>query len=157
MFYFPKIDNRQVVVFVYEKSNLYHFFDHFVIFLVMVTHDNQTVLRCHLWCINYIGDLFSLKIKIEFGNRSDLIQQATVIQQTDVTNFYQEMRLEFCISDSLSCLLVFVDNWYRKMRSTAKFTFNKGGDYSFINNLIVVVASYQLEFQREEILSIFLL
>ena len=52
------------------------------------------------------------------------------------------MRLEFRISDSLSCQLVFVDNWYRKMRSTAKFTF-KGGDYSFINNLIVVVASYQ--------------
>lgn len=53
------------------------------------------------------------------------------------------MRLEFRISESLSCLLIFVDNWYRKMRSTAKFTINKGGDYSFMNNLNVFVASYQ--------------
>ena len=32
---------------------------------------------------------------------------------------------------------------YRKMRSTAKFTINKGGDYSFMNNLNVFVSSYQ--------------
>ena len=53
------------------------------------------------------------------------------------------MRPEFRISESFSCLLVFVDNWYRKMRSTAKFTINKGGDYSSTNNLNVFVASYQ--------------
>ena len=29
------------------------------------------------------------------------------------------------------------------MRSTAKFTINKGGDYSFMNNLNVFVGSYQ--------------
>ena len=53
------------------------------------------------------------------------------------------MRPEFRISESLSCLLIFVDNWYRKMRSTAKFAINKGGDYSCMNNLNVFVGSYQ--------------